>query len=289
VPFYPLGQPVRLTTTVKDISGNLTDPGDISLVLQLTDGTTTTYDYNPGAIVRDSPGAFHLDLSATDLTIAGHYQYKWVTTGTAAGASGGSLDVYDLFEPAVLSLQDAKAMLNVADTTTTYDAEILSWVNTIEAALEKITGGPLVNRTVTGERCEVTDNARTFVLRKRPLVSVTSVIDAFSGQTFITTDLDVDTNSGVVRRRLGLPFITAYSANPIVLVTYVAGWGIPTPPAFNAAARIILDHLWATQRGPSTRPSLSGEETTETYGLGFAVPNRAAELLAPYALETASG
>jgi hypothetical protein len=51
------------------------------------------------------------------------------------------------------------------------------------------------------------------------------------------------------------------------------------PAAFNVAARIILQHLWETQHGPSARPSMGGEETMIMPGWGFAIPNQAAELL----------
>jgi hypothetical protein len=65
----------------------------------------------------------------------------------------------------------------------------------------------------------------------------------------------------------------------------VAGWGTEVPAPFGEAGRIILEHLWQTQRGPSARPTLGGEETVALPGFGFAIPNRAAELLSPYATE----
>jgi hypothetical protein len=51
------------------------------------------------------------------------------------------------------------------------------------------------------------------------------------------------------------------------------------PAAFNSAARIILANLWDTQHGPTARPSLGGVDMVTPPGFGFAIPNRAMQLL----------
>lgn len=275
---YPSGQPIRLSTTVTDVAtGALVNAGTLTLTIQQTDGTTTTYS----SPTNDTTGKYHQDIPAADIATVDHYQYKWVSTGAGAGVSFGSFDVFDPLAVSVLPLQDAKDMLNIPQTTTTWDTEIQSWIDTIIAGLEKLTGGPLINRTVT-EFVKVGHAYRSFSVRQRPLVSVTSITDNATGTALAITDLDIDTNSGIVRRKLQLPF---WARGPFYTVVYTAGWGVPTPPAFNGAARIILDHLWATQHGPSVRPSLAGEDLAQDFGLGFAVPNRAIELMAPYLTE----
>lgn len=271
---YPIGQPIRLSTTVKDVSGALVNAGTLTLTVQRPDASTQPY----ASPSTTGTGLFFQDVPTADISQSGHYQYKWVSTGTGAGVSFGSFDVFDPFDVSVLPLQDAKDMLNIAQTDTRYDAEIQVWIDTVEAGLEKLTGGPLVNRSIS-EFVKVGHSYRSFSVRLRPLVSVTSVTDNATGTALPITDLDIDPNSGIVRRKLQLPF---WARGPFYTVVYVAGWGVPTPPAFNGAARIILDHLWETQHGPSTRPSMAGEETTADFGLGFAVPNRAVELLSPY-------
>jgi hypothetical protein len=282
MPRYPQGQPIRLSTSVRDVAGALVDPGDITLTVQKPDGTNLpVYDYNPGAIVRDSVGAFHNDVPTTDLTLLGHYSYKWVATGTGAGVSFSNFEVFDPLDVAVLSLQDAKDHLNIAQATTTYDAEISSKIATIQASLEKMTGGPILTRAVT-ERVEVGSGYRTLCVRQRPLVAVTTITDVSSGVALSTSDLDVDTNAGIIRRKLELPFL---GRGPYFTVVYTAGWGVAVPAAMNEAARIILEHLWQTQHGPWQRPSIGGEEEVTLPGWGFAIPNRAAELLAPFAVE----
>jgi hypothetical protein len=102
------------------------------------------------------------------------------------------------------------------------------------------------------------------------------------------SDIEVDTNSGIIRRKLELPF---WSRGPYYTVVYTAGWGTALPPAFNLAARIILQHLWEVQQGPSQRPSMGAggfDAATQSYhnvGLGFAIPNRVVEIMAPYATQ----
>jgi hypothetical protein len=278
---YPSGQPVRVSTTVRDVTGALTDAGTLTLTVKLAaaDGTlATTGTY--AAPVHDSAGTYHQDIPVTDLAATGHYQYAWTATGTGAGVSFGDFDVFDPFETAVLPLQDAKDQLNIPQATTAYDAEIASYVATIESNLERATGGPVVNRTITAERAEMMDNQTVIVVRQRPLVSVTSITSASGSTIDISGGLDLDVNAGTIRRKLGLPFYGPFfSWLPQVNVTYVAGWGVSVPAAFNSFGRIVLAHLWNSQHGPSVRPSMGGSELVTPPGFGFAIPNMAAELL----------
>ncbi|HEX8007634.1 MAG TPA: hypothetical protein VF482_14545 [Trebonia sp.] len=279
---YPLGQPVRISTTVRDVTGALVNPSTLTLLVKTAqaDGTQlTTGTY--ASPVNDSTGAYHQDVPATDLTAIGHYQYTWTATGTGAGVSFGDFDVFDPFEAAVLPLQDGKDALNIPQSTTTSDTEIQQYIATIQSNMERMTGGPLTNRSIT-ERAELTDAYTVLQVRQRPLVSVTSIMSVASGQALdISAGLDIDTNAGTIRRKLGYPFYGPYFVwLPAMLVTYVAGWGTAVPAAFNTAARIILQNLWETQHGPSARPSMGANTDMVTLpGWGFAIPNQAAELL----------
>jgi hypothetical protein len=278
---YPLGQPVRISTTVRDVTGALVNATALTLLVKTAqaDGTwLTTGTY--ASPTNDSTGAYHQDIPVTDLTAAGHYQYTWTSTGTGAGVSFGDFDVFDPFEIAVLPLQDGKDALNIPQSNTTYDAEIAAYVATIQSCLERMTGGPLVNRSIT-ERAEMQDGQTVILVRQRPLVSVASITGASGGAIDISAGLDLDVNAGTVRRKLGLPFYGPFfSWLPQVTVVYVAGWGVSVPAAFGTAARIILQNLWETQHGPSARPSMgAGQDMVTVPGFGFAIPNQAAELL----------
>lgn len=279
---YPSGQPVRIAVQTRDLSGNLADATTLTITVKLAqaDGTTaTTGTYASPA--HDSTGNYHQDVPAADLAVNGHYQWSAVPSGAAAVAASpafGEFDVFDPFETAVLPLADAKDALNIPQATTTNDAEITAYIAAIESNLERATGGPLVNRTVT-ERSEMQSFQTVIPVRQRPLVSVTSITPASGGTIDISGGLDLDVNAGLIRRKLGLPFYGPFFQwLPQVNVTYVAGWGTAVPAAFNVAARIILQHLWETQRGPLAMP-MAGEQPVMVPGFGFAIPARAAELL----------
>jgi hypothetical protein len=282
---YPLGAPVRVPTTVRQLNVDgtttLVTPTTLTLLVKLAaaDGTlTTTGTYASPTL--DSLGTYHQDVPASDLTLLGHYQFTWTSTGPGAGVSFGDFDVFDPFETAVLPLQDAKDQLNIPQATTTWDAEIQSYIATIETSLEGFTGGPVVNRTVTAERAEMMGYQTVIPVRQRPLVSVTSITSASGSPIDISGGLKLDTNAGLIRKPLGLPFYGPFFQwLPEVYVTYVAGWGVSVPAAFSTFARIVLQHLWDTQRGPSVRPSMGGQDMVTIPGFAFAIPNRAAELL----------
>jgi hypothetical protein len=277
---YPQGQPVRVSTTVRDVTGALVNAGTLTLVVKLAqaDGTlATTGTY--ASPVNDGTGLYHVDVPAADLTAIGHYSYVWTSTGTGAGVSPpADFDVIDPFEVSVLPLQDAKDALNIPQATTTFDAEIQSYIATIESSLERATGGPLVNRVIT-ERAEMLSNQTVILVRQRPLVSVTSIASASGTNIDISGGLDLDVNAGTIRRKLGLPFYGPFFTwLPQCNVTYVAGWGTSVPAAFNSFARVVIAHLWSSQRGPAALP-MGGGEMVAIPGFGFLVPNMAAEML----------
>lgn len=285
---YPNGQPVRITTTVRDLSGTLVNATTLTLTVQKPDQTQQSYS----SPANDSTGQYHQDVPAADLSQNGHYQYAWTSTGTGAGVAAGQLDVYDPFEVRVLSLQDAKDTLRITLSDTSRDARLDSWIASIESGLERFTGGPPVNRTVT-ERAVLTSDYTVLQVRQRPLVSVTSITSVASGQALdISAGLDLDVNAGTIRRKLGYPFYGPYFTwLPAMSVTYVAGWGTAVPAAFSDFAKIVIEHLWETQRGGQPNPLLGGTDVVTPPWLGFAIPNRALELLnasqdgMPYAME----
>jgi hypothetical protein len=279
---YPQGQPVTVSTTVRDRTGTLVNATTLTLLVKTAqaDGTMlTTGTY--AAPVLDSTGNYHQDIPVTDLAVIGHYQYTWTATGTGAGVSFGDFDVFDPFETAVLPMGDAHDALNIPQSNTDSDSEIQGYIATITSCLERMTGGPLVNRMVT-ERSEMQSWQTVIPVRQRPLVSVTSITSASGGAIDISAGLDLDTNAGLIRRKLELPFYGPFFQwLPQVTVLYVAGWGTSVPAAFNTASRIILQNLWETQHGPSARPTIGGgpPEMVTIPGFGFAIPNQAAELL----------
>jgi len=280
---YPLGQPVTIgpiTVQQRNTDGTYTlvDAGTFTTVVYLAaaDGTwTTTGTYTTPTHI--SLGKYQQDIPVTDLASVGHYQYVVTTTGTGAGVVVGDFDVYDPKRTAVISLQDAKDMLNIPQAATTSDIELSSFIATIEASLRGLTGGPIVNRVITSERCEFTGWYQQLQVRQRPLVSVTSITSVQSGTVLdITGGLDINPAGRTIRKKDGSPF---NSDSAVVLVTYVAGWGTSVPPSINTAARYILRNMWDSQRGASGAPMLGGTDLVTMAGFPYAIPYGAAQLL----------
>jgi hypothetical protein len=284
---YPNGQPIRLSTSITDPTGAPINATALSLTVKKPDLTTQTYS-SPN---NDSTGMYHQDIPTTDLTQNGHYLYVWTATGVGAGISRGDFDVFDPFEPAVLSLEDAKDALNVAQSTTTYDSEIQAYLDTIVADLESLVGGPLITRTISNEQVRQSYTNPRLALRYRVAQSIISIVDEWSLAEMDVTLVDINQINNFAYRRGELPFLFR---GPWCLVTYTACAGFraglddPTaiviPAAFNVAARFIIQHLWQTQRGPGMAPVPNMDETFLP-GMSYAIPNRALEVLKPYVQE----
>ena len=178
------------------------------MTVQWPDATQHAY----ASPVNDSTGLYHQDVPVTDLaTPRPLLRTSWTATGTGAGVSFGDFDVFDPFEPALLPLQDAKDALNIPQATTSYDSEIQQYIATIETCIERMTGGPLVNRTHQRTRGPDPRRTRSCEVRCRPLVSVTSIVSVASGQALdLSAGLDIDPIAGTIRRKLGYPFYGPY-------------------------------------------------------------------------------
>ena len=143
---YPLGQPIRVSTTVRDITGALINAGALTLLVKIAnaDGTyTTTGTY--ASPVNDSTGLYHQDIPVTDLTLAGHYGYTWTSTGAGAGVALGEFDVFDPFaeesvQPvtAYCTIEELKQRLGITDTAD--DAQAAIAVSAAAKAIDGATG-----------------------------------------------------------------------------------------------------------------------------------------------------
>lgn len=233
---YAIGQPIRLSTVVTDSADVAADPTDIAVTTyNATDGTTTTYAYNPGDIVRDSAGHFHLDLTA--LTVAGHYSYVWLATGTNAGAgpAGGNFELYDPLSFRVVSIEDARAYLRLVDGADVAgdDARLADIIAAVTAALIRLIG-PMVPTTYI-------DTAHadgvTLQLPHGPVRSVTTFTPLSSdAATVLVSDLQV-LPGDVLRRLSGVGLQGWYR------VTYSAGTDT-VPDDVRVAALDWILHKW---------------------------------------------
>jgi hypothetical protein len=267
VPF-DLGNNVRLTAECRDPDGTLTTAATATLTITLPDGTTDT----PAVPAPVTAGQYVVDYVPA---AAGLHSVRWLFTGPAS-AYTDVIDVRPAVPPALFSLADAKAQLNYPSTVADDDDELRGMIEATTRIVEHFAGA-VTRRTVTEES---RGGAPALLLQVTPVIAVTAIAPVQSNQLEAdVAGLVVDTATGIVRRVDG----TAFPPGPY-RVTYTAGRSVPSAN-LTLAGRIILQHLWRTQRA-GRRGALAGggddySVTEPIPGLGYAVPNRALELLAP--------
>jgi hypothetical protein len=262
---FDLGAVVPLGTTVQDAAGAPANAGSMALVITLPDRTTVTV----GPVTPTSTGVYAHDYPTVQ---AGRHSVRWLASGINAGAYTDMFDVREATPPVLMSLATAKKHLKKNDSND--DDEIRDWIEACTRAVEQFVG-PVIVRTVV----ETADfsSARSVALQQIPVVELTSVVAVRTGGTsYDVDDLDLDPETGIVTRKDG-----GMLYGPLRF-TYPAGRAIVSAN-IRSASKIILQHLWRTRQGPG-RPQLgTGDfDVNEPIpGLGFAIPNRAVQLLDP--------
>jgi hypothetical protein len=294
---YDLGAavpPGDLQFVVTDDGGNPVDasPDPPVLTITLPDATTAT-----PAVTQQGTGTY-VPASHFLTTQAGHHLWAWTVAGEWPGAYVDSFEVRPSPDPTIISLAEARDILKMGSDTSR-DGVIRAYSQAITEWIE-YTVGPVVTRQVTET---VRSQGRVMILGKPPvrtdlgtalnnpdrrdgstsngLVSVTPLM------TYgFMYDLDqlLVTESGEVRHYAGFPFFYSGDPYPQYEVVYWAGrkvipWGI------YEAHKIALKHVWAVERGSASGAAGAatyGESETTVTGYGFAVPNRAIELLTPH-------
>jgi hypothetical protein len=249
---------------VKDVAGVLTNAGTVTATITLPGQTTTSPTVN-----NTSAGTYSFDYLTTvagrhDIVVSatggilGSLVRRWTDSFTVAAAGAGF----------VMSMAEARAHLNLTDTTD--DEELRSWLETVTRVVESQVGEVVAKSFTERHRA-----GRSLWLRHRPVISITSIGPWLtSGTTYAPTDVRA-TESGRVELLSG----GCFTGGPFA-VTYLAG-RTALPANIRDAAKIIVKHLWETQRGASALPLQAADDTGFIPGFAFAVPNRAIELLAP--------
>lgn len=180
----------------------------------------------------------------------------------------------------LITVADAKAELQIAPANVTFDAELAVYVDATTDLIERYIG-PVENRSVT----ETVRGGSALVLSQVPVVSITSITDPRGLRAAVAAaDVFLNPSSGVIRPKLYSEF-----SDPVVVV-YTAGRsvsGATIPAAIQLAARIVVAHLWQTQRGSAGGGGAGAgddfaDERQLAPGYGYAMPNRALALLAKY-------
>lgn len=173
------------------------------------------------------------------------------------------------------SLAEFKAHLNLAAGTSETDEELALHLNAATLAVEKRIG-PILTREFT--HTTAARGGGALVVDKTPLVAVTSVTGLASGTVWATEDLDADP-AGIITPAAGRFSPGRYT------VVYTAGRGDSANEDHKLAVLYVAEHLWEMQqRGVTDRPGVFGEQPSGDASAGFvyrgfALPNRALELL----------
>lgn len=224
-----LGGVIRLTYTVKDDTGALTNPSTRVLTIIQPDGTTAT-----PTITNPSTGLLRADFTPAQ---AGLHSVHWVTTGPTTAED----DVFVAERPAslLISVDEAVEQLSAAGVITSdADRETLQQL-CLDAseAIERDLGRALVRRTVV----ETYDGVLgAIVLRSSPVSSITSVSE--SGTSLTSTDYSLDSRGMLRRGQYGTStWDTSRYQN--IVVTYVVGFADP-PRVARRVARLLVQSLW---------------------------------------------
>ncbi|MEU6490389.1 hypothetical protein ABZ890_08345 [Streptomyces sp. NPDC046984] len=263
---FDLGDVVPLKTTVRDADGAPADAGNMALTVTLPDAST----FIVPSVASDSPGVYTYGYPTVQ---PGLHAVRWLATGANACADSDVFSVRDAIPPMLFSLASAKSKLRIPLTSTGDDEDLRECIEATTACVEFFVG-PIVRRTVT----QVVRGAReSWVLHTTPVLEVTAITPMTPWYQPIDVGvLDVDGSTGILRRSDGLWFFEGEYR-----ITFTAG-RTAVKPNWSMAARLILQHLWRTNYGATRATSGGGDDVSVTEpipGLGYAIPNRALQLL----------
>jgi hypothetical protein len=257
---FDVGDSIPIAVDVKDSAGALVNASTAVLTVTLPDGTTETPAVtNPPSVTGQYRVTY---IPATE----GRYTWRFVTT-TPSTAYQDAFEVRETATPALLSLADAKAHLNI--TSTTPDDELREFLEAATAVIEEQIG-PVVRRTHTAR---IHGGRQQVPLPHTQVLEVTAVTYVRDGATAVNVaDLAVNTDAGVISRKDAgcLP-------SGDLDVTYEVGRSY-VKSNWTLAAKIIVQHLWRTQLG--SLPAIQGDDPGYVQtGAGYLVPYRALALL----------
>lgn len=273
---YAIGAPVYLTAVFTNSAGSLVDPTAVTVLITLPDGTNT----GPLAATKDSVGNYHYIYTPTESGI-----HQWYFAGTGSNATVQLTDLFTVApatSTAIISINDAKLLLNKLTTSHIDDGELLAF---IQSATEIITAecGFIVPRTFTEVTSPVLGSGgrQQLMVTKTPLLSVASVTPIQVGlPTIDITTLQIDGPAGIIW------LANWYSWYGPQTIVYTVG-RTSVPAALQDACKLIVAYLWETQQGGAVSAAVSafgGDEMTTGYGGMPGFPTRALDLMrmSPY-------
>ena len=248
-----------LRAEVRDAADALANATAVTLTITKPDGTTTA-----PSVTNSATGVYVASYTPTAL---GRYEAYWQATGTNACAMTVIYNVTgaDL----ILGLDDAKTYLNISDPST--DDELRAVLEAVSDTCERFTKRTW-RRTTRVETYTVSGDVDDLQLRHVPVVSVTSVVE--NGATLSASDYTLDGRLGLLHRGSYLADLDWQEGFQGVTVTYVSGpAGGIVPANILQGCRLLLQHMWRTQRGGRNTPRQVGTDGEYDPSLGWYVPN----------------
>jgi uncharacterized phiE125 gp8 family phage protein len=165
----------------------------------------------------------------------------------------------------IITLADAKTYLRISSSSD--DALLTDILEAVSDTCERFT--KKVWRSTTYTETYSTCDADYIQLRHVPVLSVTSVV--VNGTT--VTDYVVDKRLGLLRRGTTTSEYDWLDTFQGVVVTYVAGVA-SVPANIEQGCRLLMQHMWETQRGGANISRQVGSDGEYDPRLGFYLPNR---------------
>jgi hypothetical protein len=282
---FELGQTVTRSIKVTNAAGSPANAGSVDCNVILPDGSTT-----PATVLSPDPVGSY---SATYVTTqAGRHRFRWTASGVNSGGFPYTdvVDVWPADPRLVISLEDARANINIPTLENANDDELRLFIASATEMLEDLAEGldlAVLPKTLTEDHQPRTERVCLFHTPS----SITSVTEYVGTTATVITQAanpgatgDTYTVDGAILVRRSSGHRIPWSGE--VRVVYTWGSSIISPRVIHAA-RELVSHLWTIgQRG--NRPSFGGEDYTMTPS-GYAVPNRVVEILDPTGQGRVSG
>jgi hypothetical protein len=255
-----LGDPLPdLSVTTYNSSGTPQNATAVVLTITLPDGTTVT-----PTVTAAGSGVYTATYTPT---MRGRHVASWVATGTNASARSTT---YNVMDPAagIIGLADAQAFLNTFDPDA--EEELRGVLEAVSDVCERFTRKTWRRQTYV-ETYTVGCDQDFIQLRHQPVLSVTSVVE--NGVTLSATDYTLDGRLGLLKRGSRLADVDWLEGFQVTVVTYVGGpTGGVVPANIMQGCRLLLHHMWTTQRGNALRGAGTGDDYDPQFG--FYLPNK---------------
>jgi len=292
-----------LQQTLQDTTGAAVNLTGCTVKFVMRSLVSATPVINATATITDAAnGKVTYAFSATDTTTAGTFMGTWTITNGSGQVFTVPTDGYLTIRieqnltttggNQLVSLAEVKDYLTIPASDKTRDAKLVQMANDLIPVVEHITG-PIIQRVVE----EWHDGGQaSIILRKRPVANVIAISE-YIGPVEWTLALVPDPNKGtmysakfepparIVRRGPGGSTFPFAAGLQTVHVTYVAGRTSVPDNVRLGTLELIRINFSQTQARPLMRgwPTDGSADDIEPGRelLGFFVPNRVRELLAP--------